>query len=401
MNIVYTNRRIGETSTFRVDRSSPLNFMTSTFDVIVVGAGIVGAACADEFTRRGMRTAIVERDLVGGGATAAGMGHIVVMDDSEAQFALTRFSQQLWQALRTELPDDVEYEPAGTIWVAADQEEMTEVLRKHEFYGQRGVPTKVLDPGALKGAEPNLRDGLAGGLLVPEDAVLYPPCAARFLLERAQKHGSELRLGASVVRMGQGRIVLSDGGEMKGKAIVNATGAWAPELIGSVEIKKRKGHLVITDRYPGFLHHQLVELGYLKSAHSVSGDSVAFNVQPRRTGQILIGSSRQYGAEHKEVDQQILRRMLQRAQEYLPGLGAMSAVRTWTGFRAATPDKLPLIGPCPDDASLFLATGHEGLGITTSLATARILVDQVTGAKPEIPIEPYLPSRAVKEVAHA
>jgi len=375
--------------------------MSSTYDAIVVGAGIVGAACADEFARRGMRTAIVEREVVGGGATAAGMGHIVVMDDSEAQFALTRFSQQLWQALMPELPDDVEYEPAGTAWVAADEEEMTEVLRKHEFYGQRGVPTKVLDARALKGAEPNLRDGLAGGLLVPEDAVLYPPCAARFLLERARKHGADLRVGSSVVRMAQGRIVLSDGGEMKGKAIVNATGAWAPELTGGVEIKKRKGHLVITDRYPGFLQHQVVELGYLKSAHSVSSDSVAFNVQPRRTGQILIGSSRQYGAEHKEVDQQILARMLQRAQEYLPGLGAMSAVRTWTGFRAATPDKLPLIGPSPDDASLFLATGHEGLGITTSLATARILVDQVMGAKAEIPIEPYLPSRAVKEVAHA
>ena len=79
----------------------------------------------------------------------------------------------------------------------------------------------------------------------------------------------------------------------------------------------------------------------------------------------------------------------------------MSAVRTWTGFRAATSDKLPLIGPCPGDRSLFLATGHEGLGITTSLATARILVDQITGAKSEIPIEPYLPSRSVKEFVHA
>jgi glycine/D-amino acid oxidase-like deaminating enzyme len=93
--------------------------------------------------------------------------------------------------------------------------------------------------------------------------------------------------------------------------------------------------------------------------------------------------------------------MLQRAQEYMPGLGRMSAVRTWTGFRAATPDKLPLIGPRPGDKSLFLATGHEGLGITTSLATARILVDQIAGAKPDIPIEPYLPSRAGKETAHA
>jgi glycine/D-amino acid oxidase-like deaminating enzyme len=144
----------------------------------------------------------------------------------------------------------------------------------------------------------------------------------------------------------------------------------------------------------------LVELGYLKSAHSGSGDSVAFNVQPRRTGQILIGSSRQFGAEYKDVDHDILRRMLLRAQEYIPGLGPMSAVRAWTGLRAATPDKLPLIGPWPGDKSLFLATGHEGLGITTSLATARILVDGITGSKPEIPIEPYLPSRAGKEHVH-
>jgi glycine/D-amino acid oxidase-like deaminating enzyme len=371
------------------------------YDVIVVGAGIVGAACADEFARRGMRTLVMDRDVIGGGATAAGMGHIVVMDDSEAQFALTRYSQSLWQALRPELPSDVEYETSGTIWVAADEEEMAEVRRKNDFYGKRGVPTSVLDAQALKRLEPNLRDGLVGGLLVPEDAVLYPPCAARFLMERAQSRGAKLRLGASVKKIGQGRVCLSDGEEIAAQFIVNACGASAPELTPSLAIKKRKGHLVITDRYPGFLRHQLVELGYLKSAHSVDTDSVAFNVQPRRTGQILIGSSRQYGPEHRDVDHGILRRMLQRAQAYMPALGTMSAVRTWTGFRAATPDKLPLIGPAPGDNSMFLATGHEGLGITTSLGTARMLVDQIAGSRPDIPIEPYLPSRAPKEHAHA
>jgi len=370
------------------------------YDVVIVGAGIVGAACADEFTRCGMSVAVVERDVVGGGATAAGMGHIVVMDDSEAQFALTRYSQRLWQTLRPELPSDLEYEQCGTIWVAVDEEELVEVKRKHDYYAQRGVSTTVLNAQALKRLEPNLRDGMAGGLLVPEDAVLYPPCAARFLMERAQKRGAQFLHGL-VSEIGQGRVAMSDGLEIAGAILVNATGAWAPELAREIDIKKRKGHLVITDRYPEFLRHQLVELGYLKSAHSISSDSVAFNVQPRRTGQILIGSSRQYGAEQKDVDHDILRRMLQRAQEYMPGLGSMSAVRTWTGFRAATPDKLPLIGPTPGDKSLFLATGHEGLGITTSLATARILVDAITGAKPEISIEPYLPSRTAKEHAHA
>jgi len=168
-----------------------------------------------------------------------------------------------------------------------------------------------------------------------------------------------------------------------------------------LNIKKRKGHLLITDRYPGFIKHQLVELGYLKSAHSTTADSVAFNLQPRRTGQILIGSSRQYGAEHKEVDNEVLASMLQRAQEYMPELSGLSTIRAWTGFRAATPDKLPLIGPWPEDERLFLATGHEGLGITTSLGTARLLVDQIVGRTSAIPVEPYLPARTFSEHAHA
>lgn len=395
--IVYTNHRIERVQ----GHSLPQVMSGRVYDVIIVGAGIVGAACADEFARRGMRVLVVDRDLGGSGATAAGMGHVVVMDDSEPQFALTRYSQLLWQALRPELPDDVEYEQCGTIWVAADSEEMGEVLRKHQYYMDRGVPTEILDANALKGLEPNLRERLAGGLLVPEDVVLYPPCAARFLIEHAQKHGAQLKLGSSVVEVGKGRIRLSDGSVIEAGILVNATGAWAAELMPELEIKKRKGHLVITDRYAGFLRHQLVELGYLKSAHTFSADSVAFNVQPRRTGQILIGSSRQYGADHKEVDHAMLTQMLERAQEYMPGLGALLAIRTWTGFRAATPDKLPLIGPWPRDPSVFLATGHEGLGITTSLATARLLVDQITSTKPEIPINPYLPARVSKEHVHA
>src|SRR5215471_10786884 len=371
------------------------------YDIVIVGAGIVGAACADAFAERGLRVVVVDRDVVGSGATAAGMGHIVVMDDSDAQFALTNYSQRLWQQLMLELPDNVEYQQPGTIWVAADDEEMAEVFRKRDYYQRRGVGVDVLDHQQLQEAEPNLREGLVGGLLVTGDGVLYPPCAARFLITRAQQPGAKLKLGAAVTQIAEQKVRLSDHQEILAEIVVNAAGANAADLTPAIAIKKRKGHLVITDRYPGFLRHQLVELGYLKSAHSVAQDSVAFNVQPRRTGQILIGSSRQYGAEHNEVDQAMLGEMVRRAEQYMPGLGAMSAVRVWTGFRAATPDKLPLIGPCPGYRSLWLATGHEGLGITTSLGTARLLVDQVTGSKTEIAAEPYLPSRAVTEYAHA
>jgi D-hydroxyproline dehydrogenase subunit beta len=368
--------------------------MSETFDVVIVGAGIVGAACADECARGGMRVAVIEKDIVASDATAAAMGHIVVMDDSEAQFAITRYSQELWNQLRSELPDDVEYEQCGTIWVAADEQEMELVRGKHAYYGDRGVPTQILGPQSLELMEPSLRKGLAGGLLVPQDAVLYPPCAARFLMERAQTNGAQLRMGVAVSEIGKGRVRLQDGTEFRAPVLVNAAGADSPNLTPGIAVKKRKGHLVITDRYPGFVRHQLVELGYLKSAHAVTADSVAFNVQPRRTGQVLIGSSRQYGAEHKEVDHEILRRMLQRAKEYMPALAHTSAIRVWTGFRAATADKLPLIGRWPEDSTVYLATGHEGLGITTSLATARLLMDHMMSRKSAIASEAYLPLRA-------
>jgi glycine/D-amino acid oxidase-like deaminating enzyme len=367
--------------------------MPASFDVVIVGGGIVGTACAAACAGAGLRVALVERDVIGGGATAAGMGHVVVMDDSEAQFALTRNSTLLWAELARELPANCEYETTGTLWVAADEEEMAEAERKLAYYRERDVPAQLLSARELAEAEPNLRGGLAGALLVPEDAVAYPPTVALYLAREAEAHGASLVVGTKVVRMGDGSVACDDGRQLRAGRIVDATGAWVTELHPEIAVRKRKGHLVITDRYPGFVRHQLVELGYLKSAHSIGADSVAFNVQPRSTGQILIGSSRQYGNEDPAVDQHMLTAMLERAIEYMPRIASLQAIRTWTGFRAATPDKLPLIGPSTEDESVWLATGHEGLGITTSLGTAALIAAALTGQKPPIAPEPYLPAR--------
>ncbi len=367
-----------------------------TFDVVVIGGGIVGAACALECVNSGLTVAIVEARVIGGGATAAGMGHLVVMDDSEAQFALTRYSCDLWREIKEELPGTVEYESCGTIWVATDDEEMSEVHRKQQFYSKRGVAVEVLDEKSLREAEPNLRHGLVGGLRVPEDSVIYPPCAAKLFVDRAVAKGARVFLGQAVSEINNTEVRLEDGSLIGAGLVVNAAGSWSTQLTERIDVMKRKGHLLITDRYPQFVNHQLVELGYLKSAHTLTAESVAFNIQPRKTGQMLIGSSRQFGVETSDVETSIMSRMLNRALEYLPGLSQLSSIRTWTGFRAATPDKLPLIGPHPTKENLHLATGHEGLGITTSMGTAKLLVDQIVGRAPVIPFEPYLPGRSLE-----
>jgi D-hydroxyproline dehydrogenase subunit beta len=371
--------------------------VTAHHDAVVVGAGIVGAACAAALARAGMSVLVLDASFAGSGTTAAGMGHLVVMDDSPAQLALTAYSARLWTALAPELPRDVEHEACGTLWVAEDDEQLSAVGAKQRVYAECGVATEILLPAQLAEAEPHLRPGLAGALLVPGDAVIYPPNGARALLQRAAADGAELREGVRVDAIGARQVIVGNE-RISCDCVINAAGARVPELTPGIPIVPRKGHLVITDRYPGFCRHQLVELGYLTSAHTMTTESVAFNVQPRATGQMLIGSSRELVGWDASINRSIVRRMLDRALDFMPGLALTSAIRTWTGFRPTTPDKLPLIGPWEETPGLWIAAGHEGLGITTSVGTGQLLADLITGREPAIDPVPFAPSRVLDGV---
>jgi glycine/D-amino acid oxidase-like deaminating enzyme len=227
---------------------------------------------------------------------------------------------------------------------------------------------------------------------VSGDRVLYPPAAARFFLDRARQHGAEVWTQKRVEAVGPGRARCA-GRWLEADVVVNAAGVEAPRLVPGLPVVPRKGHLVITDRYPGFLRHQVVELDYLKSAHTLSRESVAFNVQPRKTDQLLIGSSRELVGFDPHVNGPLCARMLRRATEYLPGLSRLRALRTWTGFRPATPDSLPLVGEW--EPRLWVAAGHEGLGVTTAPGTARLLADLVLGRTPSVDPAPFDPRRAM------
>ena len=370
--------------------------MTSdTFDTIVVGAGIVGAACAAALAADGRRVLVVDASFAAGGTTAAGMGHLVVMDDSAEQLALTAYSSRLWAQLADAMSGAAEYERRGTIWIAEDQDQLEDVHRKKHVYARAGIACNVLDPRALAEAEPFLRPGLAGGLLVPSDAVVYQPLATLHLLRAARARGTTVREGCRVEAIVPHGVRLRDGGVLNAEIIVDAAGAEASLLVPELPVVPRKGHLVITDRHPALCNHQLVELGYLTSAHTMTTESVAFNLQPRATGQVIIGSSRELVGWDASVNPRIVRLMLMRARDFMPALANATLLRTWTGFRPATPDKLPLIGPWEAIPGLWIAAGHEGLGITMALGTAQLIADLIAGRETAIDAAPYAPSRVV------
>jgi len=367
---------------------------TATPDVLIVGAGIVGAASAFYLAREGLSVQVFDSGFAGSGTTAAGMGHLAVMDDSEAEFELCRISCNLWADLADEMPTYCEVTDEGCLWVAADEEEMALLAPKVDRYTAAGIDVEMLDATQLAEAEPELSRHLPGAFYLKQDRVLYQLGAMRWMLDQARTHGVTVREHTEVTAIGSGWVETAEG-RLEAGAVVNAGGAWAHRLTPELPIEPRKGHLVISDRYPGFCRRQLMEVGYLKSAHELTPESVAFNVQPRATGQLLIGSSRELVGWDSSINQRLLQRMLSRAFEFMPGLEQLSCIRTWTGFRPATPDKLPYIGRWPLTDDLWIAAGHEGLGIMTATGTARLLTDLMLGRESTLDPRPFDPARVL------
>ena len=146
-------------------------------DVIVIGAGIVGAACAHELARAGLGVLVLDAGL--GGATQAGMGHLVVMDDNPAELTLSHESLKIWHDWAPRMNADCAFATCGTLWLAANDAEMAVAEDKRRCLQAHGVACELLGAAALAAAEPVLRPGLAGALKVSGDSVVYAPNAAR------------------------------------------------------------------------------------------------------------------------------------------------------------------------------------------------------------------------------
>ena len=363
-----------------------------SFDLIVAGAGMVGAACARAAAQAGLRVAVVEPGAIGGGATAEGMGHLVALDDNPAGFALAQRSLELWEALSGQA--ETEFHRCGTLWVAASDTDMAYLRSKAERMSASGRAAELLDGPALREAEPALAHDLVGALRVAAEAVVYPPRIALWMLQQVVANKGVICHGRRVVAL-QGRGTrLDDGTQLNGPVLI-ACACDTPRLLPELEIRARRGHLAITRRYPGWLRHQVVEAGYAAGAHGDAGQTLACNVQPRPNGQLLIGSSREYGQTGRAVLRSLQARMLQRCLRFLPGLEELQVIRSWTGFRPATPDGLPYIGALPWRPGVWVAAGHEGLGITTAPGTAELFLDLLLGRATRLAAEPFSPTRVL------
>ena len=419
-------------------------------DVVVVGAGAVGAACAYYAARAGLDVVVVDRGAVAGGTTGAGEGNILVSDKEPGpELDLALLSNRLWRDLAGAAPEGgsrdgageggdgapgderagtgpggaetrvtdrpvtgggFEFEAKGGL-VVAETDEIMEALT--DLAGKQGVEHVAVAPGQLGDYEPHLAKGLAGGVFYPQDAQVQPMLAAACLIRSGAErfgHGAlMLRTGVTVtgfVRDG-GRIagVTTDHGDILAGAVVNAAGVWGGELAAlagaHVPILPRRGFILVTEPLARpLIRHKVYTAAYVTA---VASDSEALQtsavVEGTSSGPVLIGASRERVGFDRTMSVPVLERLARQAVELFPALAPYRAIRAYCGFRPYCPDHLPVIGEDPRAPGLYHACGHEGAGIGLAPATGHLIAQLLAGLRPDLDLTPFRPDRFTREAS--
>ncbi|HEX5829031.1 MAG TPA: FAD-dependent oxidoreductase [Candidatus Limnocylindrales bacterium] len=381
---------------------------TPSPDVIVIGAGIIGAACAHALTSAGLRVAVVERGGIASGTTSGGEGNILVSDKEPGpELELALLSARLWAVLADDLgADTLEYEPKGGVVVAKAPETLGPLAGLVAQQRAAGVQVERVLAGGLRDLEPNLARDVAGGAWYPQDSQVQPMLATASLLARARANGATLHPGTSVTgftRDAAGEVtgVRTDSPEtpsLDAPWVINAAGSWAGEvgaLAGApIPIMPRRGFILVTEPLPRVVRHKVYTAEYVANvASSDAGLETSVVIEGTRGGTVLIGASRERVGFDRSFSLPVLRRLATQAIGVFPFLADVSLLRSYLGFRPYCPDHLPVIGEDPRAPGLIHAAGHEGAGIGLAAATAHLLTQHVTGRPTDLDLTPFRPDR--------
>ncbi|WP_405810586.1 FAD-binding oxidoreductase [Streptomyces sp. NBC_00210] len=370
-------------------------------DIVVIGAGVIGAACAYYAARSGLSVTVIDRGPVAGGTTGAGEGNLLVSDKEPGpELELALLSASLWRELAEALPPDIEFEAKGGLVVASDETRLTALREFAAAQSAAGVKALEVPGDSLHELEPHLAPGLPGAFHYPQDAQVQPALAAAHLLHAS---GAEVRLGEEVTGIltgssGEIRGVRTASGELHTPHVVNAAGTWGGAVAGlagvSLPVLPRRGFVLVTEPLPRLVRHKVYAADYVADVASGSAElQTSAVVEGTPAGPVLIGASRERVGFDRSLSVEVLRRLAAQATTLFPVLAGVSAMRTYAGFRPYLPDHLPAIGPDPRAPGLFHACGHEGAGIGLAPATGLLVAGMLRGSELPLRAEPFAPDR--------
>jgi glycine/D-amino acid oxidase-like deaminating enzyme len=376
-------------------------------DVVVVGAGVVGAAVALAAARRGLRVVVLDRGPVAGGTTGAGEGNLLVSDKEPGpELDLALLSLRLWADVAEHVGAAVgagfEFEPKGGLVVASDPAALPALRDLAGRQRTSGVAAVEVAADELGAHEPRLAPDLAGGVLYPQDCQVQPMLAAARMLQAARGLGARVRTGEAVTGLlrTDERIVgvRTATGDVHTGAVVNAAGTWSGEIaaMAGVElpILPRRGVILVTQPLPPLIRHKVYAAEYVADvASDDAGLESSAVVEGTRAGTVLVGASRERVGFRREMPLPVIRRLAAQAVRLFPVLADVALLRSYAGFRPYCPDHLPVVGPDARVPGLLHACGHEGAGVGLATGTGHLLAQVLAGDEPDLDLRPYRPER--------
>ena len=377
--------------------------MTAGADLVVIGAGAVGAACAFFAAQAGLQVQVVERGQIAGGTTSACEGNLLVSDkEAGVELDLALYSQQIWRKDLAEFAHLWEFESKGGLVVSATDSGARALAALTGRQRAAGIEVTDVSADDLDDYEPHISRELRAGAFYPQDAQVQPMLLTAHLLRLARHRQARIMLDTEVtgfIQSGDQVIgVETTRGPIHAPAVINAAGTWAGNIarLAGVELRilPRRGFLLVTEPLPPTIHHKVYAGEYVANVlSSDEGLQTSPVVEGTDSGPILIGSSRERVGFDQRVSLPVLAAMAAKAVALFPMLSAAKVMRSYLGFRPYCPDHLPVIGADPRAPGLWQASGHEGAGIGLSTGTAKLLTQALTGQPVDLDLTPFAPQR--------
>jgi glycine/D-amino acid oxidase-like deaminating enzyme len=377
--------------------------LSQTADVVVVGAGAIGAACAYFAARQGIRVHVVERGQIASGTTSACEGNLLVSDkEAGPELDLSLYSRDVFNDDLAEYGPLWEYEAKGGLVVAATEPGADALVQLTARQRASGIEVTNLDSTQLRDYEPHISPALRAGAFYPQDAQVQPMLLAGHLLRLARDLGAVVQTNTAVtgiLRNGDHVTgVQTSAGTISAGAVINAAGAWAgavAELAGvQLPILPRRGFVLVTETLPLTIHHKVYAAEYVANVlSSEEGLQTSPVVEGTASGTVLIGSSRERVGFDRTVSLPVLAQLATNAIALFPMLASVKVMRSYLGFRPYCPDHLPVIGHDPRAPGLWHASGHEGAGIGLSVGTAKLLMQALGGQPTDMDLSAFRPER--------
>ena len=369
-------------------------------DVIVIGAGIVGAMCAFFTTKAGLKTIVIDRGAIASGTTGAGEGNIMVSDKSPGpELELALLSRDLWFEVGNEVGDSFELVAKGGLSIARRDPSSLFALAKEQE--KSGVQLRVVNKKEIHELEPHMAPEIEYGVHYPQDAQCQPMLAAAQILHHVRRNGGVIASHQEVLsieRNGGSLTIKTPNQVWEADYIINASGTWAGEIAARAKtelpIMPRRGFILVTAPLPHYVFHKVYDSDYVDNVASSEADlQTSTVIEGTRSGTILIGASRERVGYDKSIKVDIIKKLAGQASSLFPILKSAQLLRVYNGFRPYSPDHLPVIGEDGNIPGLFHCAGHEGAGIGLSAASGRLITEMITGAKTLVDPSPFSPRR--------